>query len=98
LAIVTATLLSDIGEDGLVGRVLGFLGRVSYSTYLLHPIVLGALVRIQAKLGLEVPAVVGAVVVIGATFVASAMVFRFLEEPAIRAGKRVADLATGRVR
>jgi peptidoglycan/LPS O-acetylase OafA/YrhL len=98
LAIVTAALVADVGDEGLTGRVLGFLGRVSYSTYLLHPIVLGAVDRVVARAGLQLPGTAIAAIVIAVTFAASAMVFRLVEEPAIRVGKRVADLISGRAR
>jgi peptidoglycan/LPS O-acetylase OafA/YrhL len=68
---------------------LTFLGRISYSTYLMHGVLLLLLARAFHARPAE--AIFGAIAVAGLTVPLSALTYRFVEEPAIAFGKRMAS-------
>ncbi|MFC7642619.1 acyltransferase family protein [Streptosporangium lutulentum] len=74
-------------------RALAWLGLVSYSIYLLHPLLLESVQRfwpepLSAPLGLRLVALAG---VVGLLLGLSALTWRFVETPAQRLGKRLAS-------
>jgi peptidoglycan/LPS O-acetylase OafA/YrhL len=91
--------VSSLGSSAMKSRFLQFLGRTSYVTYLVHiPIIqvlrwlmakafpdLSSLQLFIALLALSVPAVLGASVAIS----------RYVEQPGIRLGRRLATGVTG---
>lgn len=80
---------------GLLDRGLGLLGTISYSVYLLHPLVYRATSLLLRRLGAE-PLVLPAALVL--TLAAAWVVYRMIEAPMIQVGKRVADRAAARLR
>jgi peptidoglycan/LPS O-acetylase OafA/YrhL len=76
-----------------------FLGRVSYSLYLLHfPIVLAVLIQLNqmgytTSLGLSLALIT---IVMTISLPLAALSYYFIERPFIRAGRRLADLITAR--
>ncbi|GAA3107991.1 acyltransferase family protein [Streptosporangium carneum] len=76
-----------------VPRVLAWLGLVSYSTYLLHPLLLESVQRFWPE-PLRVPLGLRLVIlacVVGLLLGLSALTWRFVETPAQRLGKRLAS-------
>lgn len=74
--------------QALPAKVLGFFGTSCYSIYLLHPIVAKVLVPIAAKVGVGSVAAYTASAIF--TLIGSWIVFRCLESPMMRLGKKVA--------
>lgn len=66
---------------GVVGRSLARLGDASYSLYLCHFFVVGALLRIWKALGFEPSALFGTLVVVPSCIAAGLLSHRFLEKP-----------------
>lgn len=86
-------------EHGWTSRILTFLGSISYTMYLMHPIahhcvskVLGKIQSLTGKpiFGDQLLNVLNFVGSIAATLVISAIIYRFLEKPVIALGKRLA--------
>jgi peptidoglycan/LPS O-acetylase OafA/YrhL len=86
-------------EHGWTPRILTFLGSISYTMYLMHPIahhcvnkVLGKIQSLTGKttFGDQLLDVLSFVGSIAATLVISAIIYRFLEKPFIALGKRLA--------
>ena len=74
--------------DNLFGDFLKFLGEVSYSIYLLHPLVSMPVVSLSTKLGVDmVEAYFFLAVPI--TLVSAYISYRFIEQPMIRVGKNI---------
>jgi peptidoglycan/LPS O-acetylase OafA/YrhL len=77
-------------------RSTRFLGRVSYSLYLLHPLVIVLLLRaglydwLKAHAGGWYPAFFAAcLVTLGVTALLSAVTYRLIESPGIKLGERL---------
>lgn len=66
-------------------RVLGWLGRISYSAYLNHAFVL----ILYVKMGLDFGVIPGMVLYLGVTVAVSALTFRLIEAPGIRLSKQL---------
>jgi peptidoglycan/LPS O-acetylase OafA/YrhL len=91
-AVAATFALAYAGRNRPIPRVLGFLGRVSYSLYLLHIPVLILLVRLVPGLA-DRP--VGVRIAVGGAFVALALSvawagYRLVELPGQRAGRALA--------
>ncbi|MEU4831119.1 hypothetical protein [Streptosporangium sp. NPDC023615] len=76
-----------------VPRALTWLGLVSYSIYLLHPLLMESVERLwpdplAVPLGARLVALAG---VVGALLGLSALTWRFVEAPAQRLGRRLAS-------
>ncbi|MCB1888094.1 MAG: DUF418 domain-containing protein, partial [Rhodocyclaceae bacterium] len=75
------------------GPVMAYLGRISYSIYLLHPVVVVALFHLAAAAQFERFSTLGLVAIQGVVMVLSALLaalcFRWVEAPAIEAGSRI---------
>ena len=69
---------------------LTFLGVVSYSLYLFHPLVLSVLVRLRASGPPGFPLWANGLVGAAFTAVVAAVVYRWVERPAIALGRRCA--------
>ena len=88
-------------NSGRIGVLLGWLGAISYSLYLLHPIayyvVSRGVVYILSKHpsisadALEIKLTV-CLVTLGGALVAATISYRFLEVPAVKLGKKFANL------
>ncbi|MBB4913756.1 acyltransferase family protein [Streptosporangium saharense] len=95
LALVAAWLTFAVGmalRDREMPRVLPWLGLVSYSVYLLHPLLLKAVQMVWPD-PLAVPLgarLVALAVVVGVLLGISALTWRFVEAPAQRLGRRLA--------
>jgi peptidoglycan/LPS O-acetylase OafA/YrhL len=84
--------LGTLSLPALLDRILAWLGGVSYAVYLLHPLVFDGIAR-------ALPGTSPRVVALLATplaLVAADFVYRTIEAPMIRVGKRVADRAKAR--
>lgn len=68
---------------------LGYVGSISYSIYLLHPIALEAGTFLAADRDWPAAAFVLVIATLAATFLSAALVYRMLEQPAIRVGRRL---------
>jgi peptidoglycan/LPS O-acetylase OafA/YrhL len=81
-----------------VNRYTLFAGRVSYSAYILHFVVLVQLVPILKDLGLSPLEVTMAAFVLATpvTLALASVSYRFIERPAIRLGRRLAASQAGR--
>ncbi|MBL8026711.1 MAG: acyltransferase [Fibrobacteres bacterium] len=75
--------------QNILKRVLVFFGEISYSVYLLHPFAFAAMVKIM-------PAQKGTILLFAlamiATIVLSAIVYRYLELPGIKLGRKLSTL------
>jgi exopolysaccharide production protein ExoZ len=85
-------------EHGWTSKILTFLGSISYTMYLMHPIahhcvckVLGKIQSLTGKqtFGDQALNILNFVSSIAATLVISAIIYRFLEKPVIALGKRL---------
>ncbi len=66
-------------------RVIGYLGAVSFSTYLLHPLAIALFSMMQ-------PAWIAIIATILATYLFSALGYVFVERPSQKMGKQVAEV------
>jgi len=91
----------------LDGAVVRFLGRTSYSFYLYHPLFLSLEVPIvtaalrATSLVAEYPLAIGLLIAVVTVFpaaVAGKLSFDWIEQPAVRLGRHLEDLATRRWR
>jgi peptidoglycan/LPS O-acetylase OafA/YrhL len=80
---------------------LRFLGKLSFSLYLLHPMILVALIKADfllhltsMGLGAGLTFFMAATFVVGLVTAISALAFRFIEEPGIRLGRKFAVRAS----
>lgn len=90
--IITLALISPALQRILTLRPAVFLGEVSYSLYLIHPIILlGVVIGLD---GLVPPWIIVALVPLVSVAVAWAA-RRYIELPSIRAGRKLADALTG---
>lgn len=72
-------------SSAIVGRILAFLGLISYSLYLLHPVVRDAMVILGARVTIgPMTALIGSVIL---TILASWLSYKLIETPGIRLGK-----------
>jgi exopolysaccharide production protein ExoZ len=81
------------GQAGLpVPRVLSWLGKVSYSVYLAHGVVLMAFTGLMARLGWQaaLPRALMFAVGVAICLVVADLLQRFVEQPCVDLGKRVA--------
>lgn len=79
----------------IVNRATMFLGKLSYSLYLIHPSLIFFLIPVYRKVyGWPLPFSLRYLIVVSLTFAAlislSYLTYRLIEEPGIRLGKRVA--------
>lgn len=88
------------GNSGRGGRILGWLGGISYSLYLIHPIVyqivwVGGLRIVSKYPDLPTDAfwmkIIVCVVTLSGSLVAASLTYRFLEMPAMKLGKKFAN-------
>lgn len=87
-ALVIVLALSGDREGRLLrGRLPQFLGRISYSLYLLHAVVLLALVHALHE---DVPVAVLAAVAVALSIALATLMHRVVEQPAVRLGRRLA--------
>lgn len=86
-AIIFMALYSDICRRVLAARPLQWLGTVSYSLYLTHMVVLMAAVH-ALHAYLPLPAILG--LVIPLALAVAALSYRWIEEPSIALGRRLA--------
>ena len=75
----------------ITGKSLVYLGKISYSIYLFGFIVEEALFLLFGDRLFALPVHVVIALTIGITIVLSALVYRFVEAPAIALGKSIAD-------
>jgi peptidoglycan/LPS O-acetylase OafA/YrhL len=68
-------------------RAFSYLGRISYSVYLFHPIVIAAAVGGLRQSLSTLPSHLSIMLILVATLVLSAAIYEFLEKPAIKMGK-----------
>ncbi|OJU44409.1 MAG: hypothetical protein BGN96_01605 [Bacteroidales bacterium 45-6] len=73
----------------LSGRVLVYLGEISFGVYLFHYLVLRSFFRIMAKTGWELNAAASFALVLAVTLLLSALSFRYFEKPVNRRLKRL---------
>src|SRR5262249_40359388 len=73
---------------------LRYLGKISYSLYLIHIIWIGILFRVLH--GFD--ALVISALVIAASILSSGLMFRYIEAPANRLGRRISELTFSRFR
>lgn len=88
IGIVGAVSLIPGALPGVLHAALSWLGRVSYSVYLLHPIVWGVTSGVLSLLDLDIPRVA---VALPASLLAADVIYRFLEAPMVTLGRRVAS-------
>lgn len=86
LVIVFISVANSFTRQALSSRPMLFLGKISYSLYLTHAILIGGFVALLPKLGLTSPLAIAAVSLI--TSVAFAIAFwRIVEVPSIKASR-----------
>ncbi len=88
--IVASMSFAELGKF-LCRRPIAFLGRVSFSLYLLHKTILHLLVPVFAPYDGAVPIVLLYVTLISASLVAAAIAYSVVEKPSIRLGRRVSQ-------
>ena len=71
-----------------------FLGKVSYSLYLTHAIIIGALVALLPKLGIADPLAI-AVVSLPASMLVSVAFWRIIEVPSMNLSRSLASSGPG---
>lgn len=88
VTLLTALLIAFVDVPRL--RILGFLGAISYSLYLLHVPVGGRVVNIGRRF-IEGPVqeILLSLVALAVSLIAAAIFWKYVEEPAKRASKRV---------
>lgn len=85
-AVFIALALAAKPSAWINGPAIKFLGRISYSLYLFHPLVLLALVH---GLGPLLPWPLIAVLVLGGSILVAWLAWRFIEQPAMQLGRRL---------
>lgn len=89
-------LIAAAAEPGLRRRLehpaLCYLGRISYSLYLFHPLVLLAMLHLFAH---RVPLVILLPIILLMMFAVAELAYRTLERPAIRLSARAGDRVAG---
>ncbi|MDP6977161.1 MAG: acyltransferase [Myxococcota bacterium] len=83
-------------RNALEWRPVRFLGRISYSVYLLHFTVLLLCLRLVGERQSDLQVAVFVVAVVGVTVALSAAMYRFIELPSIRLGNAVCVRVAGR--
>ena len=82
----------------LRGRVMAYLGTISYSIYLLHPVVGAAVLAVlgATELTLAPGGLVGVFIVLVGTSIAAALTYHAVEAPAIALGRHLNAILIGR--
>jgi len=86
--------MSPMRLPACLGAPLEWLGRASYSVYLLHPLVYPVGTRLFGVQGVWL----GLLTSIGLTFILSHVIYDRLEAPMIRVGRRSAPIIADRMR
>lgn len=100
LLFILLTLIMYIGikpMNNIVGNFLKFLGEVSYSIYLLHPLVAIPTVYILEKFAIS-KIMAHFFVALPITLIVSYLVYKFIEKPMIKFGKTVSIRLTRRLK
>lgn len=88
VALLTAALIAFVDIPRM--RVLAFLGAISYSLYLLHVLIGGRVVNIGRRfIDGSLQELLLSLVALGASLLAAALFWKYIEEPARRASKWV---------
>ena len=86
---IMLSLSSINAERALLWRPLQWLGRVSYSLYLTHIIILLTLVHLLDG-RVPLPLIVAAVMAL--SFLCAGLMFRYIEQPSMRAGRYFTEM------
>ncbi len=93
VAAVAGVYLAGLRLRGVAHRLFAFLGDTSYSIYLLHPIMAFPIGQLTERLGADGPTTLAIHLLVGTplTLLAAWLSYRFVEQPGIRLGQRVAS-------
>lgn len=94
LVVVVVSIADGFTRRALSTAPMVFLGKVSYSLYLTHAIVIGALVALLPKLGIADPLVVAAVS-LPASMLAAVAFWRIIEVPSMNLSRSLASSGSG---
>jgi peptidoglycan/LPS O-acetylase OafA/YrhL len=88
--LIVLSMYSVVAKRILSSAVLGFMGRTSYSFYLVHLLVLLAVVRIWISVAGHAPMVPVAIVALIGSYILANLMSRFVEMPCNEFGRTVA--------
>lgn len=94
LVVVVVSIADGFTRRALSTAPMVFLGKVSYSLYLTHAIVIGALAALLPKLGIADPLAI-AVVSLPASMLAAVAFWRIIEVPSMNLSRSLASLGPG---
>lgn len=94
LVVVVVSIADGFTRRALSTAPMVFLGKVSYSLYLTHAIVIGALVALLPKLGIADPLAI-AVVSLPASMLAAVAFWRIIEVPSMNLSRSLASSGSG---
>lgn len=94
LVVVVVSIADGFTRRALSTAPMVFLGKVSYSLYLTHAIVIGALVALLPKLGIADPLAIAAVS-LPASMLVSVAFWRIIEVPSMNLSRSLASSGSG---
>lgn len=94
LVVVVVSIADGFTRRALSTAPMVFLGKVSYSLYLTHAIVIGALVALLPKLGIADPLAIAAVS-LPASMLAAVAFWRIIEVPSMNLSRSLASSGSG---